>query len=390
MQEIPIVLIGHKDHGKSTLVGRLLLDTNSIKESKIQEIKETDEALGKKFELAHLVDAFKEEREKEMTMDTTRAFLRGNKRNYQLIDVPGHGELISNMLTGATSAEVALLVVDVTEGIKEQTRQHLEIAKLLGVEQLGIVINKMDKIDYQKEDFDRLVRKLKEVLNNIGYFSRNVNFFPISAWEGENVVKRFNKTYWYQGKTIMEFLEDELEEPESFDNQPLSFLVQDKSSEDSGGFIIGKVESGIMKVGEEVLILPVNEKSKIKSIKDSEGELKEAKAGENVGVELLDKIEANRGSVICSFNNNLSVSSELFGEMFWIERPSQSKVIVECGTAQVEGNLKEPEVILPGKKTSYRVLLKRPIAFEPRGKTILGKLVLKDKGKIIALGTFYL
>jgi len=179
MQEVPIVLIGHKDHGKSTLIGRLLLDTKSIKESKLKEIQDVDKALGYKFELAHLVDSFREEREREMTMDTTMVLLKGQKQNYQLIDVPGHAELISNMLTGASGAKTALLVVSVEEGIKEQTRQHLEIAKLLGIEQLEVVVNKMDKVNYKKEKFDEVVKSLKEILNTIGYLSEKIHFFPV-------------------------------------------------------------------------------------------------------------------------------------------------------------------------------------------------------------------
>jgi small GTP-binding protein len=387
MQEIPIVLIGHKDHGKSTLIGRLLLDTKSIKESRLKEVKEVDESIGQKFELAHLVDSFKEEREREMTMDTTRAVLKGNKRNYQLIDVPGHAELIANMLTGASGAEGALLMVSIEEGIREQTRQHLEIAKLLGIEQLGVVVNKMDKVGYQKEKFDEITGRMKEILNKIGYSSENIHFFPVSAWEGDNVLKRSENMPWYQGLTVMEFLENEIKEPESFEDLPLSFLVQDKYlEEENKEILVGRVESGLMKLGEEVLLLPANKKSKIESINDSEGDLKEARVGQNIGVSLTNNLEVNRGSVISFLNSNLKVDETLSGEIFWIMNPLKKNLILECGTAQVEGELEEPEIINQGEKTNYKISLKKPIVFDPQGKTILGKIVLKDEGKIIAVG----
>jgi small GTP-binding protein len=381
MQEIPVVLIGHKDHGKSTLIGRLVLDTKSIKESRVKEIKEVDESDGRKFELAHLVDSFRQEREREMTMDTTRALLKGKDRNYQLIDVPGHSELIANMLTGASNAEAALLLVDIYEGIKEQTRQHLEIAKLLGIEQLGVVVNKIDMINYQKDKFDEITEKLKEILNQIGYLSEKIQFFPVSAWEGDNVVQRSEKTPWYQGPTVMEFLEGEVKEVESFESLPLAFLIQDKYPEGEKEVLVGPVETGAVKVGQEIVILPNNEKVKIESIRDSEGELSEAKAGQNIGISLGVKGEALRGGIISSLNNNFQTGNELEGEMFWIDKPSQENLILECGTAKVEATLEEPKEIQRGTKTPYKAQLKKTIAFEPNSKTILGKIVLKEEEK---------
>lgn len=376
MQEIPIVLIGHKDHGKSTLIGRLILDTGSVKQSRVKEIKEVDESFGQKFELAHLVDAFKEERDREMTMDTTRALLKGKERNYQLIDVPGHGELIANMLTGAAGAEGALLMVSIEEGIKEQTREHLEVAKLLGIEQLGVVVNKIDKTGYQKEAFDSLAGKLRPMLEEIGY--KDVRFFPVSAWEGDNVVRKSDKTPWYQGPTVMEFLENEIRIPPSFENLPLSFLVQDSYD----NVLVGKVESGILEKGKEVLILPANKKTIIRSIKDSEKELERAQAGQNLGIEISED-NIGRGVVISDFNSDLKVGNILSGEVFWIKEPSQENLILECGTARAGGRLLEK------KKDTYQISTERPVVFQPRGKTILGKIVLKEQGKIIGVGNIH-
>ena len=386
MDEIFIVLIGHKDHGKSTLIGRLLLDTGSIKESRVREVREVAEAFGQKFELAHLLDSFKEEREREMTMDTTRALLNGKERNYQLIDVPGHAELISNMLTGASAAEAALLMVSIEEGIKEQTLQHLQIAKLLGIEQLGVVINKIDTVDYREFAFNEISEKLKKILNQIGYVSENICFFPVSAREGDNVVKKSAKTPWYQGSTVMDFLEKEIKTPESFNNLPLTFLVQDKYSENNEEILIGKIESGTLKRGQKILFLPDNKKTMIKSIKDSDKELNEATAGQNVGIVLKENLEIQRGAVGVSSGSHSKISAVLSGEIFWIEKPYQEKLVLECGTARVEGELKEPKAIKSGEKNSYKIILRTPIAFNSGDKSILEKIVLKDKGKIIGVG----
>lgn len=386
MREIPIVLIGHKDHGKSTLIGRMILDSGSIKKDKVEEIKSVDESFGQKFELAHLLDSFKEEREREMTMDTTRALLKGKKRFYQLIDVPGHRELISHMLTGASGAEVALLVVSIEEGIKEQTRQHLEIAHLLGIEQLIVIINKMDKVNYQKSAFDKLVKELKIVLKKIGYLLKNIYFFPISALEGDNVFKKSSRIPWYSGPNLMDFFEKQLKPQKSFIRLPLRFLVQDVYPERDEEILVGRVESGKIRINQDILFLPSNKKDSVKSIRDSEDELNEASAGENIGVILRNKSEISRGMVGVPFGHVPQLDNLLSGEIFWIKKPSQSKLECECGTNRAEGKLQGPKGINQGRKTFYKIKLKSPIVFEPDSKTLLGKIVLKDKGKIIGVG----
>lgn len=375
MEEISIVLIGHKDHGKSTLIGRLLLDTKSIKESRYKEVKEVDRSWNRKFELAHLVDSFYQEREREMTMDTTRVLLKGKTRNYQLIDVPGHGELIANMLTGAAGAEAALLVVDVVEGIREQTRQHLKIAKLLGIKQLGVIVNKIDKVGYGREKFEELARRLKEVLKEIGYLIGDIYFLPASALKGDNVVKKSEKIPWYPGLTVMEFLEKEIRTPESFGNLPLIFLVQDSYD----NFVVGKVESGVLEKDKHVLILPQKKKATVCSIKDSETDLERAKVGQNVGIELSEG-NISRGGIISDLNSDLKVSDILEGEVFWIEEPTKKELTLECGTAKVNGELLRKE------KNNYQISLKSPVVFQPQGKTILSKIVIKEEGKIIGVG----
>lgn len=383
---IPIAVIGHKDHGKSTLIGRLLLDTSSIKKSRLKEIKETDKAWGRKFELAHLVDSFFEEREKEMTIDTTRVLVEWKNKIYELIDVPGHEELIDNMITGASNAKLAILVVDVKEGIKEQTIQHLEIAKILGIEKVVALINKMDKVRYQKEKFESVKEKLEEILKKIGYFSTEIKFLPVSALKGENLLKKSKKMFWYKDLSLMEFLEKEIKLPEPFSNLPLQFLVQDVYNEGGERILIGKIEAGRLKRGQKILFLPGNKKSKVKLIKDSEINLKEAVCGQNVGIILEKNFDTKRGAVGVTSKSNLKVSNILSGEIFWIEKPSQRHLILECGTARARRVLLKPQEIQAKQKSRYKIQLEKPIVFDPKNKTILGKIVLKDKGKIVGIG----
>lgn len=385
-QEIPVVMIGHQDHGKSTLIGRLLLDTKSIQDSRVRDIKETDKSSGHKFELAHLVDSFKQEREREMTMDTTRAPLKGKKQLYQLIDVPGHGELISQMLTGASSAQAALLVVSVKEGIKEQTIDHLEIAKLLGIEQLGIVINQMDKVGYKKEKFDTLVNELKKILEDINYKSKYLHFFPVSAWEGDNVVKKSPRIPWYDNLTVMEFLENKFNVPKASPGPYFHFLIQDIYEHKNEEILIGRVETGELKQGQEIVFLPANIKNKIKVIRTAEGDIDKAIAGQNVGIVCQEKSQTKRGAIGSHPRALPKVNSRISGEIFWITSPSQKQLVCECGTNRVNATLIKPDKIIPGKKSPYKLHLEKPIAYDPKNKTILSKVVLKDQGNIIAVG----
>lgn len=388
MQEIPIVLIGHRDHGKSTLIGRFLLDTGTIKESRLKEIKEVDEASGKKFELAHLLDSFKEEREREMTIDTTMASVNYKGKIYRLIDVPGHSELISNMLTGASGADAAVLLLDAEEGIKEQTGQHLQIAKLLGVEQLAVAVNKIDKIGYDQNRFEKLSADIAKVLESIGYFQKKVNFFPISALNGDNVILRSLKTPWYKGPTLMEFIESNIR-PVSFLNSPLRFLSQDEYQDGNGKILVGKMESGKIETGQAILISPENIKEKVREIKTFDRILKEACAGESIGMILENQNHVLRGRVVSLAENPPKVSELIEGEIFWIKPPSQKKIMCECGTLSVQGEFLLPSSlgsIGQGEKSNYKIKLEMPIAFDPGSKTILGKIALKENGNIIGVG----
>lgn len=386
MQEIPVVLIGHKDHGKSTLIGRLLFETHSIKKTRFKEVQEVDQAWGRKFELAHLVDSFQEERDNEMTMDTTRAVLKGKKRNYQLIDVPGHGELITNMLSGASNAEVALLLVAIDEGIKEQTKQHLEIAHLLGIKQLGIIVNKIDTIKYKKDLFDGLKKNLQSVIKKIGYKPENIYFFPTSALKGDNIVKKSARTKWYSGPTVMKFIETKIKSPASLANFPLLFLVQDSWINNNQKIITGKIETGKIKIGDKIKIMPDKKQVVVAEIKDFDKKLVKAKAGENIGLVLQNKKNIKRGSVIVSTKNAFEVKKNITGKIFWIKIPSQRQITVECGTDQAKGIITNLRTASEGRISSHKISLGKSMVFDTSKKTILNKVAIKESGQIIGVG----
>jgi len=383
---IPIVLLGHKDHGKSTLIGRLLLDSNSIKKTKLEEIKKVDQALGCKFELAHLIDSFKEEREKEMTIDSTRAILNGKIRSYELIDVPGHKELIANMLTGAAGAEVALVVISAEEGIRDQTKRHLDIVKIFNIEQLIIAINKLDKLDYRQDVFNKLKQESKNILIKIGFCPEKIFFVPVSALIGDNVVKKSQKMLWYKGKSLINLLEEDIRLASSnLKNLNLIFPIQGILE----NILIGKVECGQIIKNQEVLILPNREIVRVISIQDADGEVLKAIAGENIGIVLSKDLNYSRGLVITSLDSNLKITNQISGEMFWIKKPSSLKIQIECGTMQTEGEILEPKEIQEKEKMFYKIITRESVVIEPNGKSILSKLVLKDNGEIIAVGNIF-
>ena len=200
---ISIVLLGEKDHGKSTLIGRLIFETKSLPEDRMRDVRKAIKGRGKKFEWAHLLDSFIYEREHEMTLDTTRAMVNLGGKSFEFIDVPGHKELIKNMLTGAGDAKFAILTIDINEGIKPQTLRHLDIAEFLGIEKLIIVVNKMDAVGYSKAHFKKAKKIISMVLADRN-LSKKDSIIPVSAFSGNNLLKRTSSLGWYKGPTLYE------------------------------------------------------------------------------------------------------------------------------------------------------------------------------------------
>jgi len=333
---VNVVIIGHVDHGKSTLIGRLLYDSESITEGRVEEIQKLAEEYKKRFEFAYFIDSFDDELKEERTIDTTGVMFKGEKNLYSITDVPGHKEFIKNMLTGASHADVAVLVVAADEGIQEQTGRHAFLIHMLGIKQLFAVVNKMDIVDYKQEVFQTIKRGVSKLLASLGY--SNIDFIPISAMEGDNIYKPSPRMEWYKGPTLIQTLD---EVKVSKELRPLRFVVQDTYVVDSDRVVVGRVESGTLNKGDSVVFQPSDVRGTIEKIRVLEGEIQEAAQGDSIGI-VLDK-EVKRGDV-CGLMEAPPVPTEEFlGEAVLLENNLRKgdRLELRCGTRRVSCEIKE-------------------------------------------------
>ena len=313
LPKINLVVVGHKDHGKSTLIGRLLYDSEAIQEQKLKEIREELERSGKEFEFAFILDSLEEERTGGLTIDIMHTPFKSDRYFYTIIDCPGHKEFIQKMLTGASQADAAILVVSAVEGIEDQTRQHLYLVKMLGINQLVAAVNKMDIAGYSRERFEEVSKKLTAVLHSLGY--EEVPVVPVSAFCGDNVMKRLEKMRWYEGVPLIEVLDRSITPLEPPTGKPLRCFIQDVYELEEGSVIVSKVETGVLKVGAEVQVVPSMERGIVKRIESFAEELKEAFPGDSVGL-MVDGITAvGRGDVIAAVEEDLELAEEFIAEL---------------------------------------------------------------------------
>lgn len=316
-QQMGVVIVGHIDHGKSTVIGRLLHDTDSLEDGKIDEIKATCEKRGVPFEWSFVLDAFQAERDQAITIDTTQIFFSTPARNYVIIDAPGHREFLKNMISGAAQADAAVLVVDADEGIQEQTKRHAYMLHLLGMKQVCVAINKMDKINYDAKGFEKVSRETVEYLKSIGLTPAHI--IPVSAREGDMILNRGKNLDWYKGKTVIEAL-DAFAVSESSVARPLRFPVQDVYRFDEERILVGRIESGVLNKGDTIFFSPTNEKAKITSIENwPEKESRvQANAGDSIGIKLDDRIFVERGHM-GSHEKDMPMLSNVFrANIFWL------------------------------------------------------------------------
>ncbi len=323
------VIVGHVDHGKSTLIGRLLYDSETLPEDRLAEIQKLLEEYKKRFEFAYFLDSFEEELQEERTIDTTRVLFKGKGENYYtIVDVPGHKEFIKNMLTGACHAQVAILVVSAPDGIQEQTRRHAFLVHMLGINNIIVVVNKMDLVEYQQSTLQQVEAETAKLLSSLGYASPI--FIPISAIEGDNVYHASGNMPWYRGPTLIEVLDGlKLKEAEE---KPLRFLVQDVYTVGSEKITVGRVESGRLKKGEELVFQPSNLKGKVEKIKLFPGEIGEAVTGDSIGI-LVD-CEPVRGDVAGLPSSQPKTVTSFLGEVALLEGTlgRGDEIEMKCGT----------------------------------------------------------
>ena len=320
-EQMNVVIVGHVDHGKSTLIGRLLADTGSLPEGKLEAVKENCKRNAKPFEYAFLLDALKDEQAQGITIDTARSFFKSQKRDYIIIDAPGHIEFLKNMITGAARAEAAMLVIDAHEGIQENSKRHGYMMSFLGIKNVTVCVNKMDLVDYSEQVFENIKKEYTAFLNEISL--KPDNFIPISAREGDNICARSDKMSWYGGASALDAL-DNFAKASPKDERAFRFPVQDiykfTAEGDSRRIIAGRVESGSIRVGDEVIFLPANKSSRITTIEGfNVSSQSEARAGQSTGFSLKTQIYVRPGDVMCKIDEKRPhVSSKFKANIFWM------------------------------------------------------------------------
>ncbi|MDO8339653.1 MAG: translation elongation factor EF-1 subunit alpha [Candidatus Burarchaeum sp.] len=410
-EHLNMIFIGHVDHGKSTTVGRILYDTGALSEQELRKLKEEAESLGKAtFEFAFTMDTLKEERERGVTIDISHKDFQTAKYYFTIIDAPGHKDFVKNMITGASQADAAVLVCSVKEGIQPQTKEHAFLAKVLGIQQLIIAVNKMDAVNYDRVKYEDLKAQLTTVLKNVGFKMDTVPFVPISAYDGVNIAKKSDKTPWYTGPTLVEAF-DTFTVPKKPTDKPLRLPIQDVFTITGHGTVpVGRVETGILKVGDSVVFMPSGAKGEVKSIEMHHQQLTQAVPGDNVGfnVKGVDKKDVRRGEVVGTTANPPTVVQEFTAQIVVLDHPTaipkgSYTPVFHIHTAQIActiidilekkdpktgGTLqKSPDFIKTGDVAIVKVKPTRPIVIEKFSEfPQLGRFAIRDMGQTVAAG----
>jgi len=404
-EQLKIVIVGHVDHGKSTLVGRLFHDTGSLPEGKYEKIQEACERRGMPFEWAFLMDGLQAERDQNITIDAAQIWFRTPKRQYVIIDAPGHKEFLKNMVTGAASAEAALLLIDASEGVQEQSRRHGYLLSLLGICQIAVLVNKMDLRNYSDKVFKSIEDEYRAFLQQIGIEPGQV--IPIAAAKGDNVAAKSSYMPWYNGPTVLEAL-DRFQAAKPPQNLPLRFPIQDVYRFDHRRILAGRVESGTLRVGDKILFSPRNKVSTVNSIEGwPQGSRHSAHAGESIGITLTEQIFVERGQV-GSGEPDAPIEEDVFqAKLFWLGRQNLEvgrRIKLKLTTEEVECQIQSIEKLIDAstlaeidaKSRPYiarndvaevTVRTKSPIAFDNANRIInTGRFVLVDQHQVCGGG----
>ncbi|HEX6958947.1 MAG TPA: adenylyl-sulfate kinase [Ferrovibrio sp.] len=338
----PIVIVGHVDHGKSTLVGRLLHDTDSLPDGKLEQIKAVSAKRGLDFEWSFLLDALQVERDQGITVDTTQIWFTTERRRYVIIDAPGHKEFLKNMVTGAAQADAAILVVDAAQGLAEQTRRHAYLLHLLGIRQVAVAINKIDLIGHSETRFHAVAEAVRGYLADIGIEAAAL--VPVSARQGDNIAERSPSTAWYQGPTLIGALDTFAPRAVAID-QPLRLPVQDLYRLDDRRVVVGRIESGRLKVGDRLRFAPLGREAVVASLEAWRGSAadhaprEEAIAGESVAFTLNEEVFVERGALASAPDQRPREANRLTVRLFWLDREPLKpgdRLSLKIGTAESE------------------------------------------------------
>ena len=322
MQRLHFATVGSVDDGKSTLIGRLLYDSKSIFEDQLEHIEAVSKRRGDDYvDLSLLTDGLRAEREQGITIDVAYRYFATPKRSFIIADCPGHIQYTRNMITGASNADLAIVLVDARTGVVEQTRRHSLLVSLLGVPHLVICINKMDLVDYDSEVFNRIRDEFENFASRLDL--RDVTFLPISALAGDNVVSRSANMPWFEGPTLLHHLENvyTASDENRIDTRfPVQFVIRPQRADnpDYRGYA-GRVAGGVLRVGDDIMVLPSGLTSTITGIDSTDGALTQAEPGQAVTILLADDLSITRGDMICRPNNRPRSSQELEAMLCWMD-----------------------------------------------------------------------
>jgi bifunctional enzyme CysN/CysC len=401
--QVRIVIVGHVDHGKSTLVGRLLHETGSLPEGKLEMLKAVSARRGMPFEWSFLLDALQTERDQGITIDTTQIRFRTRSRDVVLIDAPGHAEFLRNMITGASQADGAVLIIDALEGVRDQTRRHGYLLHLLGIRQVAVVVNKMDRVDFSAARFKEISEEISAHLTGLDVTPSAV--IPISARDGDGVAVHTPRIGWYRGPTVVEAL-DALEPARPAEALALRLPVQAIYKFDDRRIVAGRIESGSLSAGDEIVIMPAGKIAKIRSVESWSLTPATGRqtAGRSVGITLDRELFVERGDVIAHAGASPRDTRRIRARIFWLHDKPLAKgeqILVRLGTRESRANVVAIEkAVDPGELSNEEtqsiarnhvgeidISLAQPIAADayadnPR----TGRLVIEVNGRIAGGG----
>ncbi len=415
-EHINLVFIGHVDHGKSTTVGRLLFDTGNVDEQAMRKLKEKAEQLGKKgFEFSFVMDNLKEEQERGVTIDLAHKRFDTDKYYFTIIDAPGHRDFIKNMITGASQADCAVLVVAANDGVNAQTIEHLKLSKIFGVGQLLIAVNKMDisGVEFSEKRYQEVVEDVKKHAAQAGWKVDTLRYVPIASFPGENIAKKSAKMPWWTGDTLLEAI-NKFAIPQKPTNLPLRLPIQDVYNITGIGVVpVGRIETGIMKVGDKVMVVPGREgkgvPGEVKTIEMHHEQVNQAEPGDNVGFNVrgIGKKDIARGDVLGHADHVPSVATEFTAQVVIMSHPSVVTVgytpVFHIHTAQIACRFDQiikklnpatgqevtenKDILRNGDAAIVKLIPMQPLVIEKNSEIPqMSRFAIRDSGTTVAAG----
>jgi elongation factor 1-alpha len=407
---INLVFIGHVDHGKSTTIGRLLWDTENLPEEEMRKLEEAAEEAGKEsFNFAFAMDSLEEERERGVTIDLAHQEFDTDDYHFTIIDAPGHRDFIKNMITGASQADAAVLVVAADDGIQPQTKEHAYLAKTLGIDQLAVAVNKMDLEDYSEDSYNDIKDEVSQLIQGVGYDASDIDFVPVSSFNGDNVVEESDDMGWYDGPTLAEAL-DAFHEPEKAVDLPLRVPIQDVYSISGIGAVsVGRVETGEINPGDDVVFEPAGVGGEVKTIEMHHEEVDAAQPGDNIGWNTrgVGTDDIQKGDVAGPQDNPPTVAETFRAQVIVLNHPNVISEgytpVFHVNTAQVSCTFEElhstmnpktgetldedPDYIKQGQAAKVTIRPQQPLVIEENDDIPqLARFAIRDMGQTVGAG----